>query len=41
MFCVDFRSEIGQQFNQGVVPYDAELVARLKRILADHLAMAV
>ena len=37
LFCVDFMSEFGQRFNHEVEPLDHERVARLDRILSDHL----
>jgi aminoglycoside phosphotransferase (APT) family kinase protein len=35
LFCVDFMSEFGKRFNQGVEPLDLERLGRLEKILND------
>jgi hypothetical protein len=37
LFCVDFMSEFGQRFNQGVQQLDRERLARLERLVIDNL----
>jgi hypothetical protein len=37
LFCIDFMSEFGQRFSQGIVQHDAEQLARLESILEEHL----
>jgi hypothetical protein len=40
LFCVEFMSEFGQQFSQGVQAPDRARLARLEKILDDHLSGA-
>jgi hypothetical protein len=37
LFCVDFMSEFGQVFNHAVTALDLERLARLEKILDEHL----